>query len=1669
MFALVVLVSGASHGAWTHVWSLGDLDGDRTPFSGESWVGNSSPTATSATTLDNDYFFAGIFAAPVGTVATAEPLANVEGALSTWDDTTRIHFTLSAAQKTATTQLRFFIMPIWGGFSGGATFGTHTLRAQLNGTTVMTKTFSVPQLLTVTFDGASAVIGENVLELKRTGGSPNGWFSIDALGLDVHPTALDDADGDGLPLVWEEAHGMSDANPADAAMDFDHDGKTNAQEFALGTDPHLADTDGDGLSDGAETTTNPLLADTDGDGLSDGFELSQTPALNPLSVDTDGDGAPDAWELRAGTSPTSAASTPPAFAGAIGIHFSSEIAPANVLTPYEVTGLVPQLQWNNTMLLSQWDSAAIAGTQTKIVSPEAGVLRNSAGAASGATISWSATATWASGNSGSATQNLLNAGLWVNSDTPASVTFAGIPYATYDVIVYVGNTYDGGLGYVRLNDQSASDYWFSTSSAKPRAELIEPVSNSDISPRRGNAIRFRNVSGSSCNVKLFRDSWHEVALHGVQIVSATSESDGDGMPDWFELTYALNRSSNDAGGDPDGDGLTNLQEYQRGTNPRLADTDGDGLSDAVETNTGTFASVTNTGSNPLNADTDGDGVSDGAEINHKPVPMNPNLADSDSDGVDDAAELKQNTDPTVASASSALMPLKSANSFNWTLYTQFIWDHERAAFTDREWGDSYMAWLEVQNREANVGGAALAMGLRFSQGSLTALLHSNHYGAFSYSNNPGGDIWHSDWNSPPASQRAAMGFSGYGRQDISDRLRLRVSGSTTGAASAWTITWSVFNLDTNQTVMTQTFANCTLAANVHLGSVTWTDANDVENQLYQEVHAGIQMFLLPGAGTTSLKLQAAYANVSDTDKDGMPDVWETANSFNPNSAADGPQDADGDGLTNVREYVLGTNPRNADSDGDGARDGAEVDARSNPLLASSKPPFWNGLPSGVASEDMNGNGISDAFELWLGRFDLVGTADDDHDGQTNAEEAIAGTNPLDAASRLWVGGSRSGNDMIIAWPRLLNKAHQVQQSDDLTGWSPVSGTPATGSNEYHLTISNAYSLPKKFYRASVNNVDSDGDGVSDWAEVNVLNSNSLNANSLGSSFGIDTNGDGVADSSVSGDLSALIQRLQGGGSAGGFVGGSAGAGIAPAQASRFLMQASFGPTLADIERVQQLGYAGWIAEQKALPATLHSTYIKRIIADVNGARADRSYNANEDGFLFGNNMNTAFARAAIQGSDQLRQRVAFALSQILVTSRKDANLENQILGMSDYYDIFVKRAFGNYYDVLLDVTLHPCMGRYLSHVGNQKAKPEINQYPDENYAREVMQLFSIGLWELHPDGTRKVDGTGTNIPTYTNTEITELARVMTGLWFGEHDWGQGGWSENDYATPMTMHAGKHDFDAKTIVGGKIIPAREPTDEAAMQDIRDAIRTVFEHPNTGPFICKQLIQFLVTDNPSPAFVQRVAGVFADNGSGVRGDLGAVVSAILLDDDARNPAVVQHDAAYGRLKEPVIRAMAIGRAFGLITQPDLLWWNWGSFYDASRQDATYSPSVFNFYRPEYKAPGLLTASQKNSPVFQITDTFSSISFPNKLWELVDRGFEEWSQYSFPLDLSREVALAATPEKLVDHLNLLLCAGQMSAGSRTIILNGINQIPVAEAEARARVAVYSTIVCPESAVMK
>ncbi|MGB6220465.1 DUF1800 domain-containing protein, partial [Haloferula sp.] len=555
---------------------------------------------------------------------------------------------------------------------------------------------------------------------------------------------------------------------------------------------------------------------------------------------------------------------------------------------------------------------------------------------------------------------------------------------------------------------------------------------------------------------------------------------------------------------------------------------------------------------------------------------------------------------------------------------------------------------------------------------------------------------------------------------------------------------------------------------------------------------------------------------------------------------------------------------------------------------------------------------------------------------------------------------------------------------------------------------------------------------------------------------------------LSGDARALLDRLRTGSDP--IPGSTGGSTPSATHASRFLMQATFGPVPEEIEEVRELGFSAWIDEQIALPPSYLTPYIEEIKADAANGRFDRTYDYNEgSSFVTGRNFTTPWARNAVGAKDQLRQRVAFALSQILVISRRDARLEEKPEAMTDYYDMLIEHAFGSYEELLLKVSLHPAMGWYLTSVGNQKADPSIPRYPDENYAREIMQLFTLGLWELNPDGSRKLDSQGEPIPTYETADITELARVFTGLYYdAPYGWGGGGWDESHFLKPMVMFHDRHDFDTKTLLNGFIIPKREPSDHNGMQDVKDAVANLVKHPSTAPFISHRLIQFLVTDNPSPAYISRVSTVFSDDGSGKRGNLAAVIKAILLDPEARDQTI---DVNFGKVREPVIRTMHLGRLFELAkTHPDFVWWNSEStYYDYSFQEPLYAPSVFNFYTPEYQAPGPIRARGLVSPGFQIVDTYSSISFPNLIWDYLYRGFvSSWNGPRFPLDYSDSLLAAGDLDVLIDRLDLLICTGNMSTRTRSILKTSLSD-PELKAQDRLAVAIWTTINSPEGATQR
>lgn len=496
------------------------------------------------------------------------------------------------------------------------------------------------------------------------------------------------------------------------------------------------------------------------------------------------------------------------------------------------------------------------------------------------------------------------------------------------------------------------------------------------------------------------------------------------------------------------------------------------------------------------------------------------------------------------------------------------------------------------------------------------------------------------------------------------------------------------------------------------------------------------------------------------------------------------------------------------------------------------------------------------------------------------------------------------------------------------------------------------------------------------------------------------------------------------------------------EAARFLTQATFGPTLAEIDRLQAIGYNAWLDEQMALAPGSHLAFL------------DEREAAGDD--IYQNLRQEAWFTRVVAGPDQLRQRVAFALSEVLVTS--DRGLD-EVFGLAHYYDVLVRGAFGNYRTLLRDVTLHPAMATYLSMRGNQPEDPAQNIRPDENYARELLQLFSIGLVRLNADGTVMTSG-GEPIPTYDQGTIRGFARVFTGWNFSgcpedEYQWCYP-WTEAQYPwwrAPMVAFADYHETGAKQLLVYPDVALANgllPAGGSAESDLDAAIGNVFEHPNVGPFVAQRLIQRLVTSNPTPGYVGRVAARFANNGAGVRGDLDAVVRQVLLDPEARSrPAA---PATAGKLREPLLRITQLWRALDARSL-DGRWREWYPDYYAA-QAALRSPTVFNFFQPSYSLPGEIVTLGLLSPEFQIATDNNLTVLANELGGKVYwfwRGNPDVSAEDVTVDLARDMALAQQPAALLDRYDLLFMSGGMSSAMRATLLAHLNGLPAGNTQER------------------
>jgi uncharacterized protein (DUF1800 family) len=481
----------------------------------------------------------------------------------------------------------------------------------------------------------------------------------------------------------------------------------------------------------------------------------------------------------------------------------------------------------------------------------------------------------------------------------------------------------------------------------------------------------------------------------------------------------------------------------------------------------------------------------------------------------------------------------------------------------------------------------------------------------------------------------------------------------------------------------------------------------------------------------------------------------------------------------------------------------------------------------------------------------------------------------------------------------------------------------------------------------------------------------------------------------------------------------------PTEASRILTQATFGATAGEINRLSSMGTAAWFNEQFAkpqLPAKLHFTYMNAV---QNSLPAGQTIG---EAHFF-----ESFWQQAITGDDQLRQRVAFALSEIFVISFQNNTLANNPRGVAHYYDMLGAYAFGNFRTLLEQVTLHPMMGNYLSSLRNQKTVGA--RLPDENYAREVMQLFTIGLRQLNQDGT---DTTTPPTPTYTSDDIKGLAKVFTGWsWTGpdkspDRFFGRDADPNRDWL-PMQNYPDYHEPLPKAFLGVTI-----PANTTGEQSLKIALDTLFNHPNVGPFIGRQLVQRLVMSNPSPAYVGRVAAAFNNNGQGVRGDMKAVIKAVMLDAEA---LTVSPSNGTGKLREPVIRLANWMRAFRAVSASNRF--QLGNTDDPLRelgQTPMRSPTVFNFFRPEYVPPNTsISAAGLFAPEMQITEETSVVGYLNFIRNAIPNGVGVGNDIK--ANYATELALASTPDKLVDHLNLILMQNTMSPTLRGQILDAIS----------------------------
>lgn len=509
-----------------------------------------------------------------------------------------------------------------------------------------------------------------------------------------------------------------------------------------------------------------------------------------------------------------------------------------------------------------------------------------------------------------------------------------------------------------------------------------------------------------------------------------------------------------------------------------------------------------------------------------------------------------------------------------------------------------------------------------------------------------------------------------------------------------------------------------------------------------------------------------------------------------------------------------------------------------------------------------------------------------------------------------------------------------------------------------------------------------------------------------------------------------------------------------AEAARFLTQAALRHDMQEIEHVAELGIEEWIDEQISQPAVLHlpifyNTLQEYIEFQEEIGIPDTLIERRHIGAI---QMST-YWRMNMLERDFLRDKIALAWSEILVVSRNSI-LSPYGTGIMDYLDVFKRNAFGNFYDILREITLHPTMGWYLSHYANEKANPTLGTSPDENFAREVMQLFTIGLYQLNNDGSHQLDAAGNTIPTYKQEDVQQMAKVFTGLGTG------GTISDNlpvifkynywamDWTAPMLMYENKHETEEKTLFEGDLVlPAGQP----GMTDIDAALTYLFNHQNTPPFICQRMIQLFVKSNPTPAYVERVSNAFINDGNGVRGNMEAVFKAILLDVEARDCSWINHPTQ-GKLKNPTEKYIQFTQVVEITSERDQIWMDGALTNYTTNHSPVAAPSVFNFHERDHMPFGQIKDEGMVAPEFQILDSNTAMGYA----QLNDRWFHLFNRYGrWGSDDVQSPGLAMTPifdayleasqdnEVLINMLDMRLTNGNLSAHTRMVLKNFLDSM--------------------------